>query len=160
MKDRVKVILYGLVPDPVSKTPVMVLKPEKEDKLFPIWIGGNEANTISMEMEKIHSPRPMTHDLIRDIIGTFNGSIEKVVISGMKESTFFAELHIKSGNDIKIIDCRPSDGITLALKYNSNIYIDKNIYLDYAHSDRRTAFFNNNSEFVNWFPNEDADEKE
>ena len=154
MEEQIKVTLYGLLADPVSNTPVMILKPEKEEKLFPIWIGTFEANAISMELEKIKSPRPMTHDLISDIIYSFNGNLEKVLISDMEQTTFYAKLFLKTDNDVKVIDCRPSDAITLALKYNTSIYIDKNVYKSYTLSDQQTCFLNEEARYNNWFLNE------
>ncbi len=151
MENYIKVTLYGLLADPISNTPVMILKPEKEEKLFPIWIGSIEANAISMELEKIKCPRPMTHDLISEILYTFDGSVEKVVISDMEDTTFFAKLFIKKDNEIKVIDCRPSDAITLALKYNSGIFIDKKVYQSYTVSDQKTSFLNDESRYNNWF---------
>ncbi len=150
MDEQIKVRLYGLMEDPVSKALVMVLKPEVEDRLFPIWIGLHEANAISMELEKISSPRPMTHDLISEIIYCFDGSVDKVVISDMKETTFFAKLYLKKDDEIKIVDCRPSDAIALALKYNSNIYIDRTVYQTYTLSDQNTGFLNNEFVYENW----------
>lgn len=151
MEKNIKVTLYGLLADPISNTPVMILKPEKEEKLFPIWIGSIEANAISMELEKIKCPRPMTHDLISDILCSFDGTVEKVVISDMEDTTFFAKLFIKKDNEIKVIDCRPSDAITLALKYNSGIFIDKKVYQSYTISDQKTSFLNDESRYNNWF---------
>lgn len=150
MEQHVKVTLYGLMADPISNTPVMVLKPETEEKLFPIWIGSNEANAISMELEKIKSPRPMPHDLISNIIYCFNGSIDKVVITDMEDTTFYAKLYLKMGDEIKTIDCRPSDAITLALKYDSNIFIEKEVYQSYTLSDQKTGFLNDISRCDNF----------
>ncbi len=157
MEEQVKVTLYGLLADPISNTPVMVLKPENEKKLFPIWIGSFEANAISMELEHIKSPRPMTHDLISNIIYSLKGHIEKVVISDMEQTTFYAKLFLKTGNEIKVIDCRPSDAITLALKYNSSIFIDKRVYQSYTLSDQKTSFLNDESRYNNWFLDTDEE---
>lgn len=152
MEQHVKVSLYRLVADPVSNTSVMVLKPETEDRLFPIWIGPNEANVISMEMENIISPRPMTHDLISEIICCFDGTVEKVVITDIDEddTTFYAKLFLKKDDEIKIIDCRPSDAITIALKYDSNIFIEEKVFRSYTLSDQKTAFLNDEAKYDDW----------
>ena len=122
MTEQIEVQLMGLVLDPVSKMPVMLLKPEKLEKIIPIWIGISEANNITIELENITSPRPMTHDLLNSVIRKFDYIVDKVIINEIQDNTYYAELHIGNGSDSKVLDCRPSDAVAIALKTKAKIY--------------------------------------
>ena len=115
MEKLIEVRLVGLILDPVSRTPVIILKPIAENKIIPIWIGEFEANAITMELENIKPPRPMTHDLIKNVLYHMDAAVEKVVVTEVVENTYYAELHIRWNNEIKVVDCRPSDAVTVAL---------------------------------------------
>lgn len=116
MEPFIEVNLVGLIMDQVSKSPVMMLKARDEKKVIPIWIGMNEANAIAMELENICSPRPMTHDLLRNIMRDLEAILAKVIITDIVENTYYAELHIEKNGQERVIDCRPSDAVALALK--------------------------------------------
>ncbi len=151
MDKLIKVNLAGLILDPVSKTPVLVLKPQNEDKIIPIWIGGYEADAITMELENIRPPRPMTHDLIKDILFHLNAKVEKVVITDIVENTYYAELYIRTENEISVIDIRPSDAIALALKSKVAIYLTENVYSSSVFSDFFSHFVHNEEKLEKWF---------
>jgi hypothetical protein len=127
MEPFVEVNLVGLIMDQVSKSPVMVLKARDEKKVIPIWIGLNEANAIAMELENVCSPRPMTHDLLRNIMRDLEAILAKVIITDIVENTYYAELHIEKNGQERVIDCRPSDAVALALKNRAKIFVSRQV---------------------------------
>jgi len=141
----------GLILDPVSKMPVMLLKPENLEKIIPIWIGISEANSITIELEKIESPRPMTHDLINSLINEFHFKVNKVIISQILDNTYYAQLHIGNGTDSKILDCRPSDAVAIALKSEAKIFISDQVYENFDVSGISNDFFDSEDKVENWF---------
>jgi bifunctional DNase/RNase len=151
MEKEIEVKLAGLILDPVSKTPVVILKPLKENKIIPIWIGEYEANAITMELENIKAPRPMTHDLIKSIITQMNSTVEKIVVTDVVENTYYAELYLRRNNESIIIDCRPSDAISIALKSRARIYISEFVYSTSILSDFFSNFVHNEERFEKWF---------
>ncbi|MCK4943525.1 MAG: bifunctional nuclease family protein [Candidatus Aminicenantes bacterium] len=148
----------GLIMDPISKTPVMILKPIKDKKIIPIWIGGFEANAITMELENIAPPRPMTHDLIRNLLCHFDAEIDKVVVTDIVENTYFAELYVRYNGEVTTLDCRPSDAIAIALKNKSKIYITEYVYNSSVLSDFFTNFLEDEEKLDKWFNSLSADD--
>ena len=124
---EVEVKIKGLMIDPISNLPIVILKDPKSDAVLPIWVGIFEANAIALQIEKISTPRPMTHDLVRNLLETLRASLEKVVITELKESTFYALLHIRAGDVTLHIDCRPSDAIAIALRTAAPIFVEENV---------------------------------
>ncbi len=151
MSEQIEVQLMGLILDPVSKMPVMLLKPENLEKIIPIWIGISEANSITIELEKIESPRPMTHDLINLLIDEFHFKVNKVIISEILDNTYYAQLHIGNGIDTKILDCRPSDAVAIALKSEAKIFISDQVYENFDVSGISNDFFDSEDKVENWF---------
>ena len=151
MSEQIEVNLMGLILDPVSKMPVMLLKPEKLEKIIPIWIGISEANSITIELEKIKSPRPMTHDLLNSLIEEFSFKVDKVIIHEIVDNTYYAELHIGNGNDTRILDCRPSDAVAIALKSEAKIFISDQVYQNFDVSGISNDFFDSEDKVENWF---------
>jgi uncharacterized protein len=124
-EDTIQMSVGGLTLDPVTKTPIVILK-DTENKLnLPIWIGLLEATAMATEIEGIKMARPMTHDLLKNILGEVGCSVESIEITELKENTYYAMVHLKlSGRDV-LIDSRPSDAIALALRTKSPIYVAK-----------------------------------
>ena len=151
MPDQIEVQLMGLILDPVSKMPVMLLKPDKLDKIIPIWIGISEANSITIEMEKISSPRPMTHDLLNSVIEHLEYRVEKVLINEIVDNTYYAELHLGNGTDLKVLDCRPSDAVAIALKSSAKIYISDQVFQNFTVSGIYSELFDSEDKVENWF---------
>jgi hypothetical protein len=117
----------GLALDPLSNMPIIILKDEEDKRSLPIWVGIFEANAIALELEKIATPRPMTHDLIKSILETLEARVVKVVVTDLKENTFFAVLHLQLGETEYTVDSRPSDAIALALRVAAPIYVDEDV---------------------------------
>jgi uncharacterized protein len=123
----VEVRIRGLMMDPATNMPIVVLKDVASDTVMPIWVGIFEANAIAIEIEKLAAPRPMTHDLTRNLIHHLNGSLEKVVITELRDDTFFAILWMRQGNEPITVDARPSDAIALALRADCPIYVSEQV---------------------------------
>jgi uncharacterized protein len=124
-EDTIQMSVGGLTLDPVTKTPIVILK-DTENKLnLPIWIGLLEATAMATEIEGIKMARPMTHDLLKNILGEVGCSVESVEITELKENTYYALVHINIGGRRLVIDSRPSDAIALALRTKSPIYVAK-----------------------------------
>jgi len=123
----IRMEIKGLLMDPVSNMPVVILR-DKEDGLFlPIWVGLFEANAIALEMEKIATPRPMTHDLLRNVLAELGTRVDRIVINDLKDNTFFARIHLTRGEVRYEIDSRPSDAIALALRARSEIFVETEV---------------------------------
>ena len=123
----IEVRIRGLMMDPASNMPIIVLKDVASDTVMPIWVGIPEANAIAFEIEKFATPRPMTHDLTRNLIRQLNGRLERVVITEIKDETFFAVLWLRQESDLVAVDARPSDAIALALRADCPIYVDEHV---------------------------------
>jgi bifunctional DNase/RNase len=123
--------IMGVILDPISNTPIVILKDKKKEKrTLPIWVGIFEATAIISYMQGISIKRPLTHDLMKDIISSLKGEIEKVVIDEIRETTFFAKIYIKQGRKFLVIDARPSDAIALGLRVGVPIYADERVLND------------------------------
>ena len=124
MSEFVEVKLVGLVLDPISQSPVMVLKPFGDERILPIWIGNAEANALTMELESISAPRPMTHDLLAELISRFQATLIQIEIADVVEGTYFAHLVLENPAGERIsIDCRPSDAMILAQKFRVPVLV-------------------------------------
>lgn len=123
----VKMEIKGLLMDPVSNMPVVILRDVDDGVFLPIWVGIFEANAIAIQMEKIATPRPMTHDLLKNVLTELETRVERVVISELKENTFFARIHLTRGKERWNIDSRPSDAIALALRSQADIYVEEEV---------------------------------
>lgn len=120
---EIEVRIRGLMMDPATNMPIVVLRDPASDSILPIWVGIFEANAIAIELEKLSAPRPMTHDLARNLIHHLNAELERVVITEIREDTFFAVLWLRQGVDPVMVDARPSDAIALALRFDCPIYV-------------------------------------
>ena len=123
----IEVKIRGLMMDPSTNMPIVVLKDVASDMVMPIWVGIFEANAIAIEIEKVAAPRPMTHDLVRNVIRHLNATMERVVITELKDDTFFAVLWLKQNGESITIDVRPSDGIALALRGDCPINVNEKV---------------------------------
>jgi len=123
-----EVKLEGLALDMTTNTPVVILAPSEIDKVLPIWIGHAEAWAIAMELSGVAPKRPLTHDLIKRMVETLGGRVEKVEITELREQTFYAVIHVACNSETYQIDARPSDSIALALKTGSAIFVNKELF--------------------------------
>jgi bifunctional DNase/RNase len=126
--ELVAMSIKGLMLDPVSNSPIVVLKDDEEKFFLPIWVGIFEANAIALQLENITTPRPMTHDLLRNMIEELNARVLRVVINDLRESTFFAQIRLAIGTDRTLeVDARPSDAIALALRTEAPIFVAQSV---------------------------------
>jgi uncharacterized protein len=119
----VEMRIRGLMMDPNTNMPIVILKDIASDTVLPIWVGIYEANAIAIEIEKLSTPRPMTHDLTRNLIQYMNGSLDRVVIKDLIDDTFYAVLWLTQNGEQMTVDARPSDAIALALRADCPIYV-------------------------------------
>ncbi len=117
-----------IILDPVTNSPIIILKDLEERRALPIWVGLFEANAIAMEMEKVVTPRPMTHDLIKGILESLSVEVQKIVVDNLVENTFYATIHLATpeGKEVQV-DSRPSDAIALALRVSAPIYVSQEV---------------------------------
>jgi bifunctional DNase/RNase len=124
---EIEVRIRGLMMDPSTNMPIVVLKDVASDTVMPIWVGIFEANAIAIEIEKLAAPRPMTHDLMKNLVGYLNARLERIVITEIKDDTFHALLWIRQGEDLITVDARPSDAIALALRSDCPIFVSEHV---------------------------------
>jgi uncharacterized protein len=125
---EIEVKIRGLMMDPGSGTPIIILKDINSETMLPIWVGAYEANAIALEIEKVSPQRPMTHDLLRNIIVEMGARVERVVVTELKDNTFFAVIVMRSSADESIlVDARPSDAIALALRADCPIFVNEEV---------------------------------
>src|SRR5512134_1264256 len=123
----VEMKVRGLALDPVSNMPIIILRDEEEKRSLPIWVGIFEANAIALELEKVSTPRPMTHDLIKNILESVDAKVEKIVVNDLRDNTFFALIHLRLGSAEITVDSRPSDAIALALRVGAPIFVEEDV---------------------------------
>ena len=118
----------GLALDMTTNSPVVILSTSDSDRLLPIWIGHYEALAIAMELSGVTSRRPLTHDLLKLVIATMGGNVQKVEVTELKEQTFYAKIYIKMNGSVLEVDARPSDSIALALKTKVPLYVAEELF--------------------------------
>jgi len=117
----------GITVDPFSNTPIVILKENDGNKALPIWIGVLEASAIAAELGNVKPPRPMTHDLLKNILSNLNVTVEKIEVNDLKDNTFYATIYLVAGDENLAIDARPSDAMALALRTESPIYVSEEV---------------------------------
>jgi bifunctional DNase/RNase len=144
----------ALIVDPIANVPVVILRDAEEKNFLPIWVGVFEANAIARQMEGVTTPRPMTHDLLRNVIRQIEGDVVRVVINNLEENTFYAQIHIKVANRELTVDSRPSDAIALALRTKSPLFVEEAV-LEKSRSSDDSAEAHGAERLRKWL--EDAD---
>jgi uncharacterized protein len=124
---QIEMTIKGLMVDPITNMPIIILRDADGQRVLPIWVGIFEANAIALQMENISTPRPMTHDLLRNVIEDLAGRITKIVVSDLRDNTFYALIYVDTGTDSVAIDARPSDAIALALRAQAPIFVEESV---------------------------------
>jgi uncharacterized protein len=124
---EVEMKIRGLMMDPVSNMPIVLLKDVGSDTVLPIWVGAYEANAIALEIEKVSTPRPMTHDLIRNVLTGLDALVHKVVVTELRDDTFYAVIWLEREGHVISIDSRPSDALALALRVDCPIFVEDEV---------------------------------
>ena len=128
---QIEMTIKGLMVDPITSMPIIILRDKDGQRVLPIWVGVFEANAIALQMENVTTPRPMTHDLLRNVIQDLRARIDKIVVSDLKENTFYALIYLTVNGDVVAIDARPSDAIALALRARAPIFVEERV-IDHA----------------------------
>ena len=124
---EVEMKIRGLMVDPVTNLPIVILRNLDGNSVLPIWVGAYEANAIALEIEKVAAPRPMTHDLIRNVLLGTETMLRKVVVSELKDDTFYAVIWMEKNGELISVDSRPSDALALALRMDCPIFVDEEV---------------------------------
>lgn len=146
---EVEMKIRGLMMDPVTNMPIVVLKDVAGNTILPIWVGIYEANAIALEIEKVSTPRPMTHDLIKILLQGLGTGIRKVVVNELKDDTFYAVIWLEKDGDLISVDSRPSDALAIALRLDCPIYVEEAV-LKSSRSVSTVADKVNNDELRKW----------
>ena len=146
---ELRVEIKGLMLDPASNIPIVILRDTESQLFLPIWIGVFEANAIALRIEGVEPPRPMTHDLLRLLLEQLGATVDKIVISDLRESTFFALIHLQQGDRSVTVDARPSDAIALALRTEAPIFVLRSV-LDKAQAADLTAEASDEEKLKKW----------
>jgi uncharacterized protein len=124
---QIEMTIKGLMIDPITNMPIIILRDQGGQRVLPIWVGVFEANAIALQIESVQTPRPMTHDLLKNVIDDLEARVERIVVCDLKENTFYATIHLRSnGHEIEV-DARPSDAIALALRTGSPIFVEETV---------------------------------
>ena len=123
--------IKGLMVDPITNMPIIILRDKDGQRVLPIWVGVFEANAIALQMENVTTPRPMTHDLLKNVISDLKADIQKIVVSDLRENTFYALIYLMVNGEPVAIDARPSDAIALALRAQAPIFVEDRV-IDHA----------------------------
>ncbi len=148
-KMEVEMKIRGLMMDPVTNMPIVILKDVGGSTVLPIWVGIYEANAIALEIEKVSTPRPMTHDLIKSVLNGLSTGVRKVVVNELKDDTFYALIWLEREGEMISVDSRPSDALALALRLDCPIFVDDEV----LKSSKVTASVSdkvNNEELKRW----------
>lgn len=124
---QIEMKIRGLMMDPVTNMPIVILRDLEGNSVLPIWVGVYEANAIALEIEKVTTPRPMTHDLIRNLLMGLGGGVRKVVVSDLQDDTFYAIIWVERNGEMIAIDSRPSDALAVALRLDCPIYVEDEV---------------------------------
>jgi bifunctional DNase/RNase len=124
---QIEMTIKGLMVDPITNTPIVILRDKDGQRVLPIWVGIFEANAIALQIENVTTPRPMTHDLLRNVILDLKADVERIVVCDLQENTFFALIYLTRNGETLAIDARPSDAIALALRTRAPIFVEENV---------------------------------
>ena len=149
---EVEMKIRGLMMDPVTNMPIVILKDAQGNSILPIWVGVYEANAIALEIEKVVTPRPMTHDLIKTLLTGLHTGVRKIVVNELKEDTFYAVIWLEREGKLISVDSRPSDALAIALRLDCPIYVDESV-LQNSKMANSIADHVNNDELRRWLEN-------
>jgi bifunctional DNase/RNase len=128
---QIEMTIKGLMVDPITNTPIVILRDQEGQRVLPIWVGIFEANAIALQIENVTTPRPMTHDLLRNVISDLKASVDRIVVCDLQDNTYYALIYLTRNGETMAIDARPSDAIALALRTRAPIYVEETV-IDHA----------------------------
>ncbi len=147
---EIEMKLKGLVVDPISKMPIVLLEDAAGGRILPIWIGTYEANAIALTIERVTTPRPMTHDLLRNVFNGLDIAVDRIVVTDVRNNTFYAAIHCRHLDREVVIDSRPSDAIALALRMASPIFVEEEV-VHKAHGMKLEDSLESSENLRKWF---------
>jgi len=147
---EIEMKIRGLMMDPMTQMPIVILKDVNSNSILPIWVGVYEANAIALEIERVATPRPMTHDLIKTMLLGLNTGMKKVVVSDLKDDTFYAVIWLERDGQVITVDSRPSDALALALRLDCPIYVEESVLKSSKMASSVSEKVNNNEELRKW----------
>jgi bifunctional DNase/RNase len=153
----VEMSIRGLMIDPITNMPIVILKDADDQRTLPIWVGPVEANAIAIQMENITTPRPMTHDLLVRVMADLGATIDRVVVADLSENTFYAQLVLRREGGVLVVDARPSDALALALRTKARVFVSEHV-LDRAQSLDTSAEQANQERLQRWLESLDPDD--
>ena len=154
---QIEMTIKGLMVDPITNTPIVILRDKEGQRVLPIWVGLFEANAIALQIENVSTPRPMTHDLLRNVIQDLKATVQKVVVCDLQDNTFYALIYLSLNGDTLAVDARPSDAIALALRTRAPIFVEDSV-IDRAKTVDLPRDATDQQERLNWFENLDPDD--
>jgi bifunctional DNase/RNase len=149
---EIEMKIRGLMMDPITNMPIVILKEASGSGILPIWVGVYEANAIALEIEKVVTPRPMTHDLLKNVLVGLDTPVRKVVVTNIKDDTFYAIIWLERNGALVSVDSRPSDALALALRIDCPIYVEDEV-LRSSKAQAATQDRVNSEEFRRWLEN-------
>jgi hypothetical protein len=153
----IEMTIKGLMVDPITNTPIVILKDKEGERVLSIWVGIFEANAIALQIENVETARPMTHDLLRNIITDLDGRVDRVVVNDLRDNTFFAIIHMTVGGERVAVDARPSDAIALALRTRAPILVEEAV-IDNARTVDFASQRADNDRLQKWLESLDPDD--
>ena len=153
----IEMFIKGLMIDPVTNMPIVILRDELGERTLPIWVGPVEANAIALQVENVEPPRPMTHDLLRSVMMDLGASLTRVVISDLRDGTFFAYLQLLREGEVTFIDARPSDALALSLRTKAPVFVETSV-MDRARSIDISSDQADSERLQRWLESLDPDE--
>jgi hypothetical protein len=124
---QIEMTIKGLMVDPITNTPIVILRDKDGNRVLPIWVGIFEANAIALQIENVTTPRPMTHDLLRNVIEDLKASVDRIVVCDLQDNTFYAHIYLTRNGETLAVDARPSDAIALALRTRAPIFVEETV---------------------------------
>jgi len=154
---QIEMTIKGLMVDPDTNMPIVILRDLDGQRVLPIWVGLFEANAIALQIENVSTPRPMTHDLLRNVIADLHATVQKIVVCDLQENTFFAMIYLSLNGETLAIDARPSDAIALALRTKAPIFVEDRV-IDHAKTVNVAADKNDAERLHKWLESLDPDD--
>ena len=153
----IEMSIRGLMVDPATSMPIVVLRDADNNRVLPIWVGPVEANAIAMQIENIAPPRPMTHDLLGHLLTALGATLQRVIITDLRENTFYAYLELRRGDETVLVDSRPSDALALSIRARARIFVDTRV-LDRAKTVDLSADQADQERLQRWLESLDPDD--
>ena len=154
---QIPMSIKGLMMDPITNMPIVILHDPDGHRVLPIWVGVFEANAIALQIENVATPRPMTHDLLRNVLQELRAEVDKIVVTDLRENTFFAVIHVAVRGEALLIDARPSDAIALALRTKAPIFVEEEV-IDNAKALDGTPERTDSERLQKWLESLDSDD--